>query len=99
MIKLVEYMKLKVTDVINEVKTKRNMANHWYTVVFEGGVELKRTSPFKPFEIGDEREMLVTTTLDRDGNIKKDKNGEIIKPKPKIFNSEEDWAFLKENRV
>jgi CRISPR-associated endonuclease Csn1 len=93
--KLVEYKKLKVTDVINEGEDKKKHGNHWYTVVFEGGVELKRTSPFKPFEIGDEREMLVTTTLDRDGNIKKDKNGEIIKPKPKIFNSEEDWAFLK----
>jgi CRISPR-associated endonuclease Csn1 len=93
--KLVEYKKLKVTDVIDEGEDKKKRGNHWYTVVFESGVELKRTSPFKPFEIGDEREMLVTTTLDRDGNIKKDKNGEIIKPKPKIFNSEEDWAFLK----
>jgi CRISPR-associated endonuclease Csn1 len=93
--KLVEYKKLKVTDVIDEGEDKKKRGNHWYTVVFESGVELKRTSPFKPFEIGDEREMLVTTTLDRDGNIKKDKNGEIIKPKPKLFNSEEDWAFLK----
>ena len=54
--KLVEYKKLKVTDVINEGEDKKKHGNHWYTVVFEGGVELKRTSPFKPFEIGDERE-------------------------------------------
>lgn len=93
--KLVEYKKLKVTDVIDEGEDKKKHSNHWYTVVFEGGVELKRISPFKPFEIGDEKEMIVTTVLDIDGNINKDKNGEIIKPKPRIFNSEEDWAFLK----
>lgn len=94
-LKLVEYKKLKVTDVIDDGEDKKRRGNHWYTVIFEGGVELKRTSPFKPFETGDEKEMIVTTMLDSDGNIRKDKNGEIIKPKPKVFNSEEDWTFLK----
>ncbi len=86
-----EYMKLKVLDII-DTGEKRGKSI-WYNVILSNGLTYKRTSEHPLDWIGKDKEFIVTTQLEKDGSIKKDKDGE-----PKISiraPKEDDWNLLK----
>lgn len=86
-----EYMKLTVSDVIDTGEKKGKSS--WYNIVLSNGLIYKRASEHPLDWIGKEKEFIVTTHLEKDGNIKKGKDGEakisIRAPK------EDDWTLLK----
>lgn len=86
-----EYMKLTVLD-IKDTEEKKGKST-WYNITLSNGLIYKRASEHPLDWIGKEKEFIVTTQLEKDGNIKKDKEGEakisIRAPK------EDDWNLLK----
>lgn len=86
-----EYMKLKVERVENT--GKKDGKKTWYNIILSNGLIYKRTSEIPLDWEGKEKEFIVTTHLDRDGSIKKDKDGDfkINVRLPK----EDDWTLIK----
>lgn len=86
-----EYMKLTVLDVTDTGDKKGKST--WYNVILSNGLIYKRASEHPLDWIGKEKEFIVTTQLEKDGSIKKDRDGEakisIRAPK------EDDWNLLK----
>ena len=91
--KLEEYKILKVVSVDNIGPNKKKKDYNWYQITYENGASQKASSPIPPRKVNDLVEVIVTTTLDKEGKIKKDKEGEpLIKLRtPK----EEDWNLVK----
>ena len=86
-----EYMKLTVIDVI-DTGDKKGKAT-WYNIKLSNGLTYKRSSEQTLDWIGKEKEFIVTTQLEKDGSVKKDKDGE---PKISIRSpKEDDWNLLK----
>ena len=91
--KLVEYYSLKIVDVIADEKPN-SKGDTWYSLHLENGWIYRRSSKIPLFEWKDKtRDFIVTTDLNDDGTVKKDKEG----TEKRSFRapSENDWALLK----
>ena len=90
--KLVEYHSLLVTDVVDS-GDRKGKDEIWYNVVLENGWIYRRISKTKLDWVGKIKEFIVTTDLNEDGSIKKDKEGK----EKRSFRAplEGDWTLLK----
>lgn len=91
--KLVEFHSLKVVDVIadEQQKVKGEIS---YLLKFENGWISRRSSKLPLFDWKDKvRDFIVTTDLNDDGSIKKDKEGN--EKRSLRVPSEDDWTLLK----
>ena len=89
--KRVEYYRSKIVEVSpnNEEKASKGQ---WYNIVLENGLIYKRTFNEAPDWVGKEKDFIVTTDVDKEGNPIVDENGikyTIRLPK------EDDWTLLK----
>ncbi|MGQ1891582.1 type II CRISPR RNA-guided endonuclease Cas9 [Thermophagus sp. OGC60D27] len=90
--KVKEYRALKVVKV-KEREGSNSSGKKWYDMELENGLVYSRQSNIPPNLEGKTIELIVTYTLDNDGNIKKDKDG---KEKYSIsMPAEEDWNLVK----
>lgn len=88
-----EYKVLTVEDVVKMDEDQKRPGRYWYEIVYAGGGTQRKSSTTQPRLIGDRVEMIVTTTLDKQGNVALDKEG-----KPKISlrePKEDDWILVK----
>jgi len=93
--KLVEFYALKVVKVTAEEANSKNEI--WYNVFLENGWIYRRKSKDSLSGwVGKMKEFIVTTTLEEDGSVKKDKDG-AEKRSFKAVNSEEDWIAIKKS--
>lgn len=90
--KLVEFYSLKVVDVIDS-GDKKGADGIWYNVHLENGWIYRRTSRTPLDWIGKFKDFIVTTDLNEDGSIKKDKEGK----EKRSFRApaENDWTLIK----
>jgi CRISPR-associated endonuclease Csn1 len=89
--KLVELHSLKVIEIIDSGDRKGGQV--WYNIVLENGWVYRRTSRV-PLDLqGKTIDLIVTTDLDEEGNIKKDKQGN----EKRSFRapSPDDWTLIK----
>lgn len=86
-----EYMKLTVIDVIDSGEKKGKAT--WYNVKLNNGLIYRRASEQTLDWIGKEKEFIITTKLEKDGSVKKDKDGlsQVSIRSPK----DDDWNLLK----
>ncbi|WP_018674453.1 type II CRISPR RNA-guided endonuclease Cas9 [Riemerella columbina] len=86
-----EFYALKVVSVEED----KNSSANWYLVHLENGFIYRRKST-EPLDdwVGMTKEFIVTTTLDKDGTPKKDKEGDI-KRSFRMVDSEKDWIAIK----
>lgn len=91
--KIEEYKVLEVASVENLGPNKKKDGYNWYLITYDNDATQRASSPTPPQKVGNLVEVVVTTTLDKDGNIKKDKVGSpMIKLRtPK----EDDWTLMK----
>lgn len=91
--KRVEYLPLTVRRIEEEDEDRKKRGNRWYKIIYNNGGVRKVSAPTMPDLLGQQIGAIVTTTLDKDGNIKKDKEGQpmisIRQPK------EDDWTLIK----
>jgi CRISPR-associated endonuclease Csn1 len=93
--KLEEFHTLKVVDVQDSGDKKGN--DIWYNVILENGWIYRRSSRIPLFDwTGKIKEFIVTTELNDDGTIKKDKEGKE-KRSFKAVDSEKDWIAIKKS--
>lgn len=93
--KLIEFHALKVVSVNGEERNSKNEI--WYNVVLENGWVYRRKSKNSLNDwIGKIKEFIVTTSLNEDGTIKTDKDGDERRSF-KAVNSEEDWIAIKKS--
>jgi CRISPR-associated endonuclease Csn1 len=91
--KSVDYYALKVVDVKLDNDNKKK-GEQWYSIILENGWVYRRSSKVPMFDwVGLTKEFIVTTELNEDGGVKKNKEGE----ERRSFRapSEEDWTLLK----
>lgn len=91
--KSVDYYALKVVDVKLDNDNKKK-GEQWYSIILENGWVYRRSSKVPMFDwVGLTKEFIVTTEMNEDGSIKKNKEGE----ERRTFRapSEEDWTLLK----
>ena len=90
--RLVEFHSLLVTDVIDS-GDKKGKDEIWYNVILENGWVYRRTSKTPLEWNGKTKEFIVTTEINEDGSIRKDKEGKEKRsfraPKP------DDWTLIK----
>lgn len=86
-----EYLAQKVVDVIDTGEKKGKST--WFDIVLENGMVYHRPADTKPDWIGKTKEFIVTTPLDKDGNPKKEKKGNI--KMSFRMPSEDDWNLQK----
>lgn len=86
-----DFLALKVVKV--EDSGEKKGKDSWYNIHLENGMIYRRTSATFPDWEGKVKEFIVTTDLDKDGNPKKDKEGNI----KRSFRApqEDDWKLLK----
>jgi CRISPR-associated endonuclease Csn1 len=90
--KIVEFHSLRVAEV-EATQDKKNEDEIWYNVHLENGWIYKRTSKLPLDWKGKIKEFIVTTDLNEDGSVKKDKDG---KEKRSLrAPAEEDWTLVK----
>jgi len=88
------YYKLKVIDVL-ETEDKKKDGFIWYNVILENDWIYKRSSKIPLFDwIGKEKEFIITTNNEKDGSLKKDKDGNV-KRSFRAVDSEKDWLAIK----
>jgi CRISPR-associated endonuclease Csn1 len=89
--KLVEFYSLKITGV--EATDDKKGAETWYNVRLENGWIYRRTSKSPLDWVGKTKEFIVTTDLNDDGSVKKDKEGK----EKRSFRApaENDWTLVK----
>lgn len=89
-----KYYALKVKEV-EETKDTNNKGT-WYNIVLENNFVYRRQSK-EPLNnwVGLTKEFIVTTTIDKEGNPQKDKEGDI-KRSFRAVDSEKDWIAIKE---
>lgn len=86
-----EYMKLQVERV--EDTGKNEGKKTWYDIILSNGLVYKRASEIPLDWEGKEKEFIVTTHLDKDGSIRKDKEGDL---KISIrLPKDDDWTLIK----
>lgn len=91
--KSVEFHSLKIIDVVADEKPN-SKGETWYSLHLENGWIYRRSSKIPLFEWKDKtRDFIVTTDLNDDGTVKKDKEG----TEKRSFRapSENDWTLLK----
>jgi len=91
--KLVDFYSLKVINVISDEKSN-NKGELWYSLILENGWVYRRSSKLSLIDWKDKvRDFIVTTDLNEDGSIKKDKDGN----EKRSFRapSEDDWTLIK----
>lgn len=91
--KKVEFHSLKIVDVIAD-EPQKGKAEIWYSIVLENGWIYRRSSKIPLFDWKDKtRDFIVTTDINADGSIKRNKAGEEVRS----FRapSEGDWTLLK----
>lgn len=91
--KAVEFYTLKVTDVTVD-EPQKGKIDIWYNIFLENGWIYRRASKIPLFNwIGQIKEFIVTTEINEDGTIKKDKEGK----EKRSFRapSEDDWTLIK----
>lgn len=89
-----KYYELKVIDV-KEAEDQKKNGPKWYDIILENGFIYKRKSKNSLFEwIGKTKEFIVTTSLDKNGSEKLDKEGNL-KRSLRMVNSTEDWIAIK----
>ena len=94
--KMVEFFVLEVADVTAD-EPQKGKAEIWYNVVLNNGWIYRRASKTPLFDwIGKTKEFIVTTDLNEDKTIKKDKDGKE-KRSFKAVNSDEDWIAIKKS--
>jgi CRISPR-associated endonuclease Csn1 len=90
--KLVEYHALRVVDVVDS-GDRKGKDDIWYNVMLENGWVYRRTSKVPLDWTGKIKEFVVTTDLNDDGTVKKDKDGKEKRsfraPLP------DDWTLIK----
>lgn len=86
-----EFYALRVTDVVDIGERKGK--DTWYDIKLENGMVYHRPAPTPPDWIGQVKEFIVTTQLDKDGKPKTDKDGMVKRSfrMPK----EDDWTLIK----
>ena len=89
--KIKEYFSLLVTNVLPD--EKKEGSEIWYSVYLENGWVYRRSSKTPLEWKGKVKEFIVTTEIDDDGNVKKDKGGK----EKRSFSapSEDDWTLKK----
>ncbi|WP_431471499.1 CRISPR-associated protein Csn1 [Nonlabens sp. SCSIO 43208] len=88
-----EYYELLVSEV--EETDDKNARGTWYNVILENGWIYRRQSKDSLLEWkGKKKEFIVTTTLEKDGSIKLDKEGNE-KRSFRAVDSEKDWIAIK----
>ncbi|MCK9423869.1 MAG: type II CRISPR RNA-guided endonuclease Cas9 [Bacteroidales bacterium] len=89
---LVEFYALQVVDVVDS-GDRKGKDEIWYNVILENGWVYRRTSKTLLDWIGKIKEFIVTTDLNDDRTVKKDKDGKEKRsfraPKP------DDWTLIK----
>lgn len=91
--KLVEFHSLKVVDVIAD-EPQKGKTDRWYSLILQNGWTYRRSSKIPLFDwIDKTRDFIVTTDLNDDGSVKKDKEGN----EKRSFRApgEDDWTLLK----
>jgi CRISPR-associated endonuclease Csn1 len=90
--KIVEFFSLTVADVIDSGDRKINN-EIWYNIILENGWVYRRTSKTPLDWKGKMKEFIVTTEIDENGQIKKDKDGK----EKRSFRApqENDWTLIK----
>ncbi|MBS1622211.1 MAG: type II CRISPR RNA-guided endonuclease Cas9 [Bacteroidetes bacterium] len=91
--KLVEFHSLKVVDVIAD-EAQKGKAEIWYSLILENGWIYRRSGKTPLFDWKDKvRDFIVTTDLNDDRSVKKDKEGN----EKRSFRApgEDDWTLLK----
>lgn len=91
--KLVEFYSLKVVDVVAD-EPQKGKSDIWYSLILENGWIYRRSSKIPLFDWKDKtRDFIVTTDLNDDGSIKKDKDGN----EKRSFRApgENDWTLVK----
>jgi CRISPR-associated endonuclease Csn1 len=89
--KIVEYKLLKVIKV--ETTNQKRGDNLWYNIYLENNLIYRRASKTPLEWEGKIKEFIITTELNEDGTIKKDKDGK----EKRSFRApkEDDWALIK----
>jgi len=91
--KKIEFHSLKIVEVVEHEKQK-GKNDIWYSLVLENGWVYKRSSKTPLFDWKDKvRDFIVTTDLNEDGSIKKDKDG--VEKRSFRAPAEGDWTLLK----
>lgn len=82
---------MKVVDVKDTGEKKGK--DTWFDVILENGMVYHRPAAEAPDWIGNTKEFIVTTDVEKDGTPKKDKDGNIKRSfrMPK----EDDWTLIK----
>ncbi|WP_288447225.1 type II CRISPR RNA-guided endonuclease Cas9 [uncultured Chryseobacterium sp.] len=91
--KQVEFYSLKVIDVLVD-EPQKGKSDMWYSLILENGWIYRRSSKIPLFDWKDKtQDFIVTTDLNDDGSIKKDKEGS----EKRSFRapSENDWTLVK----
>ena len=91
--KLVEFYSLTIVDVLAD-EPQKGKSDIWYSLILENGWIYRRASKTPLFDWKDKtRDFIVTTDLNDDGSIKKDKDGN----EKRSFRapSENDWTLVK----
>ena len=91
--KKIEYQTLTVARIEEEGEDRKNRGNKWYKIIYDNGGTRKMSAPVTPDLLNQKIEAIVTTTLDKEGHVKMDKEGQpmisIRQPK------EDDWTLIK----
>ena len=91
--KLVEFHSLKIAEVTADEKPN-NKGEIWYSLTLENGWIYRRSSKMPLFDWKDKvGDFIVTTDLNDDGSIKKDKEG--VEKRSFRAPGEDDWTLLK----
>ncbi len=91
--KVEEFYSLKVVDV--EATEDKNAKGVWYNIHLENGWIYRRQSKeLLDNWLGKNKEFIVTTNVDNDGNLKTDKEGNV-KRNFRAVDSEKDWIAIK----
>ena len=93
--KLVEFHSLKIVDVVDS-GDRKGKEEIWYNVHLENGWIYRRTSKVPLDWVGKTKDFIVTTDLNEDGSIKKDKDGK----EKRSFRApaEGDWTLEKKRK-
>ncbi len=87
----IKFASLRIVSVTPKEQDKKK--GTWYDILLENGLVYRRALSTQPQWEGQTKEFIITTTLDKDGNSKKDKEGNIMRkismPAPN------DWTLLK----
>ena len=91
--KLIEFYSLKIIDVIAD-EPQKGKADVWYSLKLENGWIYRRSSKTPLFDWKDKtRDFIVTTELNNDGTIKRDKEG--VEKRSFRAPNENDWTLIK----